>query len=81
MAKITCKIKNILSFQPNTVLTGKEIKNWIKYNTENSTSHSKIAKRMIGYLETLEDTAKYILYKEQYKSCASYGDYLVKRVK
>ena len=76
-----CKVKNILSFQPNNVLSGIEIKNWIRYNIENNTSHSKVAKRMVGYLETLEDDAKYTLYKEQYHSCASCGDYFVKRVR
>ena len=72
--------KNILSFQPNTTFTGKEIKAWIQYHTTHETSKSKFAKRMKEYIN-LADDELYILTKDTYTSSARYGDYLVQRAK
>ena len=73
-------MKNILSYKLGTSFSGKEIKDWIRYNIENNTSHFKIAFKMRGYLETLDDDAVYVLYKDNYSSCASYDDYFARRI-
>lgn len=78
--KKSTRMKNILSYKLGTSFSGKEIKDWIRYNIENNTSRAKIAYKMKGYLETLEDDVMYVLYKDNYSSCASYEDYFVKRI-
>ena len=70
--------KNILSYQPRTIFTGKEIKDWVQYHLEHDTSKTKFAKRMKGYLN-LDDNGLYILCKDTYTSSARCGDYLVQR--
>lgn len=63
-----------------TNFSGKEIKEWIRYHTENDTSHSKVANKLIGYLETLSDDEVYMFYKNTYHSSEGYMDYFIKRV-
>ena len=72
-------MRNILSYTNGTVFKGVEIKNWIKYNVENLTSKTRIAKRMLKYM-TIEDTADYKICKGTYESSASYNKYLVCKV-
>ena len=71
--------KTNLSYKLGTRFKGKEIKDWIKYNLENNTSHTKVANTMKEYLNTLEDETIYFLYKENYRSSENYNEYLVKR--
>ena len=52
-------MKNILSFV-NRPLLGKEIKEWIYFHTEYDTEYSKIARRMLRYLN-LNEQSEYIL--------------------
>ncbi len=47
-------MKNILSY--TTPLTGKEIKEWIKFHTENKTEYTKIAKTMKRYTNLIDET-------------------------
>ena len=53
-------MKNILSYKKWTPISGKEIKEWIRYNLENETSHSKTAKKMEKYLN-IDDNTMYFL--------------------
>ncbi|MNB84572.1 hypothetical protein D3C81_804340 [compost metagenome] len=43
-------MKNILSFKEGTPILGKEVKEWILFNTNNKTSHSKVARGFLKYL-------------------------------
>ena len=70
-------MKNILSYQ-DAKFSGKEIKDWIKYHTENQTSHTHIAKDMRKYLN-IDDNTMYKLVKGTYESSASYNKYLVEK--
>ena len=54
-------MKNILSYTPYTRFKGKEIKEWIKFHTENQTGYAEEAKRMVDYLNISDDTEYYIL--------------------
>ena len=59
-AREVCKMKNILSYQPLTRFTGKEILDWAKYHVENNTSHAKQGKRILRlYEKTLNPTRMY----------------------
>lgn len=49
-------MKNILSYTSNTPLSGKEIKEWIKFHTENKTEYTKIAKTMSRYNNLIDET-------------------------
>ena len=71
--------KNILSYQPNTIFNGREIKEWIRFHIEHETSKSKIAKKMEHYL-SIDDDNKYKIIKEPYRSCQSAGDYLIMKI-
>ena len=48
-------MNNILSYIPATKIKGKEIKEWIKYHTENQTEYTKEARKMIDYLNISDD--------------------------
>ena len=58
-------MRNILSFKPGTKIKGKEIKDWIRYHTENQTSHSSEAKKMTKYLN-IDDDKYYKIYRGDY---------------
>lgn len=60
-------MKNILSYLPSTRYKGKEIKEWIIFNIENQTEHTKEAKRMVNYLNILDD-AEYLIHKGDYQA-------------
>lgn len=72
-------MKNILSYKLGTIFSGKEIKEWIKYHTENQTSKTDVAKKMVKYLDIADDE-KYFLYKGNYRSSASYNEYIVENL-
>ena len=72
--------KNILSYQPHTIFTGKEIKSWIQYHTTHETSKSKMAKKMLGYMG-IDDDGRYVLIRESDRSSARLGKYIVERAK
>lgn len=67
-------MKNIISYKIGTKFSGKEIKEWINYHINNKTSHTKQAQCMKKFLN-LKDDEVYILCKENYSSCSSYGAY------
>lgn len=69
---------NILSYKPGTIFTGKEIKDWINWHLEHENSHKKVAKKLKKYLN-IEDDLHYFLSKGDYRSSASYGQYIVVR--
>lgn len=48
-------MKNILSYSSGARFKGKEIKEWIKYHTENQTEYTKEARKMIDYLNISDD--------------------------
>ena len=53
-------MKNILSFQPCTVWTGREILDWAQYQVENNTSHYNQGKYILSrYGKTLIPSRKY----------------------
>ena len=52
-------MRNILSF--NSPLRGKEIKDWIRYHTENQTEYSRIAKKMHRF-SNISDNDMYDVY-------------------
>lgn len=52
-------MRNILSLNGQKI-SGKEIKDWITYHSTNSTSHTKVAKHMVKYLN-IEDYAYYCI--------------------
>lgn len=61
-------MKNILSYQPGTVFTGKEILDWAKFHVENDTSHARQGRRILRlYSQTLNPTRFYIV-KSNYET-------------
>lgn len=60
-------MRNILSCIPGTRFRGKEIKEWIKFHTENQTEYTREAKRMINYLNVSDD-AEYYICKGDYQA-------------
>lgn len=60
-------MRNILSFKPGTKIKGKEIKDWIRYHTENQTSHSVEAKKMTKYLN-IDDDKFYVIRRGNYQA-------------
>lgn len=62
-------MKNILSYKPGTKFKGKQIKDWIKYHTENQTSHSLVARNMVKYLN-IKDDKDYTISKGTYQASA-----------
>ena len=60
-------MKNILSFAPRTKIKGKDIKEWVRYHTENETSHSAEARGMIKYLN-IDDEKFYIIRRGNYQA-------------
>ena len=70
--------KNILSYQPNVIFTGKEIKSWIQYHTTHETSKSRMAKKMQGYMN-IKDDGRYVLIRDQDRCSSRLGEYLVTR--
>lgn len=60
-------MKNILSYASGTRFKGKEIKEWIKYHTENQTEYTKEAKKMIDYLN-ISDDGEYGISKGGYQA-------------
>lgn len=57
--------KNILSYTKNQTFTGREIKNWINYHIQNSTSKTKIALKLKKHLQDIDDNEKYFLIKKE----------------
>ena len=53
-------MKNILSYQPMSTFSGKEIKDWISFNLKNNTSHTKQAKMMEKFLNLRDDKIYHI---------------------
>lgn len=62
-------MKNILSYAKGTKIKGKEIKEWIKFHTENQTEYTKEARKMIDYLN-ISDDADYRISKGIYQASA-----------
>ena len=60
-------MQNILSFQSNTKIKGKIIKNWIQYNINNKTSHTREAIKMLKYLN-INDNKYYYVRKGDYQA-------------
>ena len=60
-------MKNILSYASGTKIKGKEIKEWIKFHTENQTEYTKEAKKMVGYLN-ISDNEEYYISKGNYQA-------------
>ena len=60
-------VKNILSYASGTRFKGREIKEWIKFHTENQTEYTKEAKKMINYLN-ISDDEEYNIYKGHYQA-------------
>lgn len=60
-------MRNILSYSPCTRFKGKEIKEWIKFHTENKTEYTKEANKMIDYLN-ISDDVEYKIYKGIYQA-------------
>lgn len=56
-------IKNILSYN-GIPLLGKEIKEWIKFHTDNETSHTREAKYMLKFLN-INDNLFYTVCKTE----------------
>lgn len=54
-------MRNILGYGPYTRFKGKEIKEWIKFHTENQTEYTNEARQMIDYLNISDDV--------EYKIC------------
>ena len=77
MAKDECYHgKNILSYQPHTLFTGKEIKDWIQYHTTHETSKSKIAKKMSQFC-AINDAEFYTINRNDDRGSSSCGSYLI----
>ena len=53
-------MRNILSYSSYTRFKGKEIKEWIKFHTENQTKYTKEAQHMIDYFNILDDVEYYV---------------------
>ena len=53
-------MRNILSYSSYTRFKGKEIKEWIKFHTENQTEYTKEAQHMIDYFNILDDVEYYV---------------------
>lgn len=66
--------KNILSYVNDHAFTGKEIKEWIVYNSTHKTSKSQIANHMKKYLNIIDDEY-YIIVKNEYEACADYNKF------
>lgn len=60
-------MKNILSYASGTKIKGKEIKEWIKYHTENKTEYTKEANKMTEYLN-ISDDMEYRITKGNYQA-------------
>lgn len=58
---------NILSYKPGTVLLGREIRTWIRYQISHQTSHYKEAVQMQKYLN-IQDNKEYIVSKGDYQA-------------
>ena len=71
--------KNILSYVDGHAFTGKEIKEWIIYNSMHDTSKTEIANYMKKYLNIIDDEL-YVIVKNEYSSCAEYNKFEVVRV-
>lgn len=70
-------MKNILSYKSGTLFYGKEIKEWIRYQIENETSHYKEAVNM-QRCDVL-DEARYYIDKGNYQASARH--FLITREK
>lgn len=53
-------MKNILSYSCYAKFTGKEIKEWIRFHTENQTEYTNEARKMVDYLNIPDDGEYYI---------------------
>lgn len=56
-------MKNILSYDPSHRFTGAQIKEWIRYQLSNNTSHAQIASKMQPYLN-IDDKRMYHVVKD-----------------
>lgn len=71
MKKHTKKtVRNILSCTRGTLFTGKEIKEWIDYHTNNETSKTKIANSLSKYTN-INDTDLYAVRKDPYSESSN----------
>lgn len=71
--------KNILSYVDGHAFTGKEIKDWIVYNSMHDTSKTEIANHMKKYLNITDDEL-YVIVKNKDSSCAEYNKFELVRV-
>ena len=60
-------MKNILSY--TSPLSGKEIKEWIKFHSENKTEYTSIADRMIRYKNLIDDKKYLIIHNPNGTGC------------
>ena len=72
-------MRNLLSYVGYESFTGKEIKDWITYHTENQTSKTKVAKTLVKYLN-IKDDRLYRFIKETDRCSSRYGKYLIEEV-
>ena len=63
-------VRNILSCTRGTLFTGKEIKEWIDYHTNNETSKTKIANSLSKYTN-INDTHLYAVRKDPYSKSSN----------
>ena len=66
--------KNILSFNFKPI-TGKQIKEWIKFHRDNITEYSKIANRMERFMTIKDDLYYYLVLRPSGSSCGSFKRY------
>lgn len=71
------KMKNILSYPIGTVFDGKTIKEWITYNLEHETFHTKQARQMKRFL-SIDDDGDYMYIRGTYEG--STGKHLFMKV-
>lgn len=60
--------KNILTCEPGTILTGREIKDWVLHHVSNKTECSLRAWNMANYLTSLDDNSEYMVTSSGYQS-------------
>ena len=60
-------MRNLLSYSQYARFKGREIKEWIRFHTENQTEYTKEAKKMIDYLN-ISDDAEYRIVRGNYQA-------------
>ena len=58
-------MKNILSYQPGTLFSGRDILDWAKYQVENHTSRYKFGEQVIKNYPDLQDCELYTIQTKQ----------------